>query len=438
MFKGLLRRWLPITAIAFIIFCVFVVMNASRESASPFRTTSVTTTDLLATVSATGTVEPEEVVDVGAQVAGQIIEFGTDSKGETVDYGSLVKAGTVLARIDDSLYSAEVDSASAQVKQAEANIAVAKANVMQMRAKVVQSERDWKRAQGLASSDALAQTTYDQYKASFDVAEANLSAAEAEVIHSEATLSLAQANLYKAQRNLSYCTITSPVEGVIVDRRVNIGQTVVSSLNAPSLFLIARDLSRIQVWVSVNEADISSIHKDQEVTFTVDAFPGEKFSAKVGKIRLNASMTQNIVTYTVEVNTENPDNRLLPYLTANVQFKIAERKAAFAVPNAALAWWPGESKIPPKYKNMVRPDETSQPSEGIVWIVEGFSSLSPIRVKTGLTDGTMTEVDRDGIAIGMQVVIGEFAQEKEADSKDANVSPFSPQLGKSRQAVRGH
>ena len=149
-----------------------------------------------------------------------------------------------------------------------------------------------------------------------------------------------EATLNKAQRNLDFCTIKSPVKGVIIDRRVNIGQTVVSSLNAPSLFLIAKDLTRMQIWVAVNEADVGRIVPGAPVTFTCDTFPGREFKGTVGKIRLNATMTQNVVMYTVEVNTENPDKLLLPYLTANVRFVARQESNALLVPNAALRWTP--------------------------------------------------------------------------------------------------
>src|SRR5208337_2698142 len=151
------------------------------------------------------------------------------------------------------------------------------------------------------------------------------------ILQAQKAVDQAQATLKKAQDNLSYCTIISPVKGVIIDRRVNIGQTVVSSLNTPSLFLIAKDLNRLQVWVSVNEADIGRIHPGQPATFTVDAYPGEVFPGEVGKVRLNATMTQNVVTYTVEINTDNSGGKLLPYLTANVNFLAGEATNALLV-----------------------------------------------------------------------------------------------------------
>src|SRR5260221_10969354 len=194
----------------------------------------------------------------------------------------------------------------------------AAANVEQTMAKLVQADADWKRTQVLVHSQLLPLSTYDSTKANYEVAKASVAVAEAAVSQARATTLQAEALLSKAQRNLDFCTIKSPVKGVIIDRRVNIGQTVVSSLNAPSLFLIARDLTKMQIWVAVNEADVGRITPGAPVTFACDAFPGREFSGSVGKVRLNATMTQNVVMYTVEVNTENPDNMLLPYLTANV------------------------------------------------------------------------------------------------------------------------
>ena len=179
----------------------------------------------------------------------------------------------------------------------------------------------------------ISQVDYDTGKANYEVAKANVSVANSGVAQ-------ARADLDKAQRNLDFCTINSPVSGVIIDRRVNIGQTVVASLNAPSLFLIARDLTKMQIWVAVNEADVGRIKPGTQVTFTVDAFPGREFRGMVGKVRLNATMTQNVVLYTVEINIENADKLLLPYLTANVRFVLSHETNALLVPNAALRWTP--------------------------------------------------------------------------------------------------
>ena len=402
-----------------------------NEEATKLRTALVKRADLLATIGATGTVEPEELVDVGAQVAGQINSFGKDANGKTIDYGSVVDEGTVLAEIDDSLYAADVEASKAQLEQARAGIVRANADLVQMKAKLNQAQRDWDRAQKLGPSEALAPSAYDQYKANYEVAQANVTVSQAAIEQAKATLLQTQATLDRAQRNLSYCTIKSPVKGVIIDRRVNIGQTVVSSLNAPSLFLIAKDLRRIQVWVSVNEADIGNIHPGQAVTFTADAFPNHTFQGQVGKVRLNATMTQNVVTYTVEVTTDNSDARLLPYLTANARFEVGRRQNVLAVLNAALRWWPKPDQIPPQYRDVTGPAGGEAHPTGIVW-VEQDHSLRPIVVTTGLTDGTLTEVEGGDLAEDMHVVVGEQTPPGTAAAVGGGVSPFAPQPLRSR------
>ncbi len=426
-----------------------------RRAATPtaaFQMVRVKRGNLVSTINATGTLEPEEVIDVGAQVAGQIISFGKDQNGKTIDYGSVVKEGTVLAQIDDSLYASDVAQAQASLVQTQANVQRAVADLGQMQAKLDQAERDWHREEELGPSDALAQSAYDAYKAAYETAKANLAVGEATVAQDKGAVAQAQAALDRAKRNLGYCTIISPVEGVIIDRRVNIGQTVVSSLNAPSLFLIAKDLRRMQVWVPVNEADIGSIHSGQSVTFTVDALPGQVFQGRVSKVRLNAAMTQNVVTYTVEVTADNSSGKLLPYLTANVQFEVARRNNVLIVSNSALRWSPPNEQIAPEFRDSERTDagksvrsegakgsgtSTDKPGagrSGILWVTaEG--GLEPIQVRTGLNDGNMTEVDGDGLKDGLAVVVGELRHASAAPETSAN--PFTPQLGRGGQAPKG-
>jgi HlyD family secretion protein len=409
-----------------------------------YRTEQVTRGDLSVSIRATGTVEPEEVVDVGAQVAGQILSFGKDANGKTVDYGSPVEAGTVLAKIDDSLYSADEAQAQAQVQAAAAAVQRAEADLEQMKAKLQQADRDWRRAQKLGPSEALAQSSYDAYQSAYETAAANVEVGQAAILQAKASLTQAEAVLRRAQRNLGYCTIKSPVRGVIVDRRVNIGQTVVSSLNAPSLFLIAKDLTRMQVWVAVNEADIGKIHPGLPVTFTVDAFPGQTFRGEVGKVRLNASMTQNVVTYTVEIVTDNSTGRLLPYLTANVEFQLDRRSNVLMVPNAALRWRPSTEQVDPEFREASaklvprkgKPESGSAPPsksrEGAaaettrvtLWVAEG-GYVKPIRVRSGLSDGTNTEVQGEGLTEGMNVVTGVQTQ---TENKDTATNPFTPKF----------
>jgi HlyD family secretion protein len=423
-----------------------LVLRQPEDVRSAFRTQPIQRGDLVSVISATGTVEPEKVVDVGAQVAGLIHAFGEDSHGKTIDYGSVVDEDTVLARIDDALYVADVQAAQAQLLQAQANQRSAEANVLQMEAKLTQAQQDWRRAQHLGPSEALAPSAYDQYKANFGIAKANVAVAQAAVEQAKAAQAQARAALARAQRSLDYCTIRSPIKGVIIDRRVNIGQTVVASLSAPSLFLIAADLRRVQVWVSVNEADIGSIYPDQPVTFTVDAFPHETFSGRVGKVRLNAMMSQNVVTYTVEVTTENPDGKLLPYLTANVRFETGRRTHVLMVPNTALHWTPQADQIAPDSPRPSarlgpvatpgiaasgKPTGDGQP-RGTIWVPEG-QWVRAITVATGLTDGMRTEIEGPQVAEELQVVVGEQHASASGKAASDSINPFTPQLGRARQ-----
>jgi len=414
-------------------------LNPRSQGTLAYRTAQVTRGNLLVAISATGTVEPEEVIDVGAQVAGQILSFGLDADGRTVDYGSKVTEGTGLAK-----YAEEAAQAAAQVQGAKANLQRAEADLQQLNARLHQAERDWQRAEKLGPSEALAEVSYDAYQAAYQTAVANVAIGKAAILQARAGLTQALAVLRRAQRNLGYCTITSPVSGVIIDRRVNIGQTVVASLNAPSLFLIAKDLTRMQVWVAVNEADIGKIQQGQPVTFTVDAFPGETFQGQVAKIRLNASMTQNVVTYTVEIATDNRSERLLPYLSANVQFELNCRSDVLLVPTAALRWRPSLAQGAPQFRETmaanVAPNVSSDgprpahsktgpargdtAKRGVLWIQDG-EQLRPLEVRLGLTDGSMTEVAGDHLAEGLKIVTG---QQRRAAASSDTTNPFAPKL----------
>lgn len=411
-FEGLSLKKKLLTAVVTIL-VVVLVWRLSSGTGGPqrYRTTEIQRGDLLVAVSATGIVEPEEVIDVGAQVAGQILSFGKDSAGNSIDYGSQVEEGTILAQIDDSLYTADVVSAEAQVKRANADLA-------QLQAKLLQAEQDWKRAQKLGASNAISQSSFDSFKAAYDVALATVNVGHAAVTQAEAQLS-------KARRNLGYCTIKSPVKGVIIDRRVNIGQTVVSSLNAPSLFLLAKDLRRIQVWAAVNEADIGRIQPGQAVQFTVDTYPGESFSGTVNKIRLNASMNQSVVTYTVEVNTDNSNSRLLPYLTANVQFEVENLKEVLLVPSMALRWKPRVDTL----QRDAKIDQKNDKRNTIWTLVNGRPIANEVKILG--TDSLLTAVQADSIQEGGLVIVGEV--ETQGAEKAPGTNPFAPQMPRSRR-----
>jgi HlyD family secretion protein len=385
-----------------------------------FRTAVVKRGDVAATISSSGTIEPSETVDVGAQVAGRITSFGTDINGQTIDYNSVVEKGAMLAKIDDSVYAADLSVA-------RAGELTAAANLEQMNAKLDQAEAEWKRAQELYHNKLMSQVDFDTDKANYEVAKANVSVARSGIAQ-------AQADLDKAQRNLDFCVISSPVRGVIIDRRVNIGQTVVSSLNAPSLFLIAQDLTKMQIWVSMNEADIARIKPGAPVTFTCDAFPGRQFEGTVGKVRLNATMTQNVVMYTVVVNTENPDNILLPYLTASVTFTVGKQSNVLLVPNAALRWSPSspnEITANVRSQNSIDPPAGKNPShakganggQGVIWLKDG-EFVRPVEVKVGTSDGSSTAVTADDLKEGEEVVTGETTGPEPGGTQN----PFVPRF----------
>lgn len=443
-----MRSWskkaiLPAVAVVFLIIAGLWYLRASAAQTTVFRTAAVQRGDLLITISATGTLQPEEVIDVGAQVAGQIVAFGLDTEGKPVDYGSCVKEGGVLAQIDDAVYKAEVAQAQAQVQAGQAGVSRAVADLTQLKAKLQQAERDWQRAQKLGPSEALAQATFDAYESAYETAKANVAVGEAAILQAQAELARAQGALWRAERNLGYCVITSPVDGIIIDRRVNIGQTVVASLNAPSLFLIAKDLRRMQLWVAVNEADIGRIHPGQQVTFTVDAFPGQDFRGQVRKVRLNASMTQNVVTYTVEIATDNSRGILLPYLTANVQFHVDQRQDVWLVPNAALRFTPTDQQIDPVARQVTADASASSapataPDErpATLWVAQG-SYVRPLSVTAGLSDGIFTEVRGEALRQDLVVVTGVQTVQASVSSDADTTNPFAPKLPSRRNRPPG-
>src|SRR5262245_32809707 len=386
------------------------------EPSARFRTAVVERTDVVSSITATGTLVPEDVVDVGAQVNGQIASFGSDADGGPVDFRSRVAQGMVLARIDEALFDADVAAAGAQ-----AQVSVAEANRNQAAAKVDEAEREWKRTQELSDSKVVAIADSDLARSNLEQARAALAQADASIVLSRAAVTSAEATLSRAQRNLAYCTIRSPVDGVILDRRVEIGQTVVASLNAPSLFLIAKDLRRMTVLVQVNEADITHVQPGEPVTFTVDARPQSVYRGVVRKVRLNATLTQNVVTYTVEIAADNPGLELLPYLTADVTFEVARHEGVLAVPGAALRWEPPGAREPEAGNG-----KTREPGASSVWIVkDGQPSALPVRAV--LADGTRTEIEGEGISEGLPVIVGEAVADAPA-AKDAN--PFAPSLAR--------
>ncbi len=398
----------------------FLFSKKNVESVS-FKTANVEKRDVVSTIDATGTVEPEDLVDVAARVSGEIIAFGKDKNGREVDYGSEIREGDVIALIDDQIQQSNYLSASAKLEAAKAAQSQANANLVVSETNLRQAERDWERAKRLGANEALSQASYDEYLAAWEKATAQIDVSKAQIMQAKAQVVQAEASLKEAKRNLDYCVIKAPVNGVVIDRKVNVGQTVVSNMSASSLFSIAKDLRKMQVWASVNEADIGGIRKGQSVTFTVDAFPREKFVGVVEKIRLNATMSQNVVTYVVEVVTDNSSLRLLPYLSANLSFEVDRKNGAFAVPNSALRFRPDES--------LIDGDFVREQKARYLWVKSG-DKIRPIKVTATINDGAYTAVESPELSENMEIVVG---VETAKVARSATSNPFMPKMPQRRK-----
>ncbi len=443
----------------------------AEMSARQLRIAKVTRGDFVSKVQATGTLEPQELVDVGAQVTGEIKEFGVDLAGKRVDYGSEVKAGQLLARIDDTIVELDIQRAEASVAQAKAQILSADASVVSANATIAQAtanhnkaKRDLERARKLGVGDALSQMDFDQYVNAEETAAANLRSAEAQLESAKAQQATAAAQLQSAEaqlkselRNRDYTHIKAPVDGTIVVRQVNVGQTVVSSMSASTLFLVARDLSRMQIWASVNEADIAKVEPGQEVRYTVDALPNENFTGVVNKIRPNATMSSNVVTYIVEIDIENPERKLLPYMSANANFIIKEVKDALLVPDAAFDFDPPADMVPAEFRERMErgpragEEPPAPPAAGelpagaapaLVWKKTAPNRVEPVRVLRSDSDGSRSVVtvvegdslkEGDELATGMTVVAAAASSAAEGGSNNL----FGPKRPERRQRGTG-
>ncbi len=442
--KGLIKI-IVVAAILAGLWFAYKHWKGSDEVQIVYQTTPLKKGNMIISIDATGVTEPVELVDVGAQVSGIITEFGKDLNGNTVDYSSPVKKGQMLAEIDKLPVQLDVQRAEAGKAQAEASIARAKAGIQQAKANHQQAKLDRERAEKLGPGDALSKSGYDQYIATEETARANVAAAEASLQEAEASLKQAEAALKREMRNLDYTTITCPVDGVVITRLVNIGQTVVSSMSASSLFYIAPDLSQMKIWAAVNEADIASIKPGQQVQFTVDAHPGRSFRGTVDKIRLNATMTSNVVTYIVDIDVPNPDKLLIPYLTANVKFIVEDIKDAYIVSNKILRFEPDFSGMPAdkaafeRLKQQMKPNAEGVMNMGIVWERKD-GKLIPHLISKGESDGMQTPITGDTLCDGMQLVAGasQLIGDEEADAVQAGGSnPFAPKMPKRRRPSTG-
>lgn len=334
-----------------------------------------------------------------------------------------------------------MDQANATLDSSNANLLAAQANLEQDQAKLEDALDDWNAAQKLGSGESLAKTTYDSYKATYETAKAQVDVGAAAIAQAKAAIEQAQAQRDSAKRNLDFCTITSPVNGTVIDRRVDVGQTVVSSMSTPSLFLIASDLSKMLIWVSVNEADIPRIKEGMPVLFDVEGVNHE-YQGTVNTVRWNATMTQNVVTYTVVVNADNPDGTLIPYRTANVKFLVNESKDVLLVPNAALRWHPRNTDTsvaaPAPAAASAGPAGSAAASGGsagsggtgrahktkqsVVYVLDNGVPTA-VSVQTGITDDVNTAILGGDLKEGDEIITGQIIA---AQGGGGMTNPFAP------------
>lgn len=380
--------------------------------------------DIHAVVEATGTINAVITVQVGSQVSGTISYL-------YVDFNSRVKKGQVVAQIDPPLFQGALLQAKADLANAEANVASAKANLEKAKAADIQTKADYERAVGLAKENVMSQQQLDLAKANHDSAVAAVSVAEALVRQAVAQEQQKRAALTVSQTNLDYTTIHAPIDGTVIARNVDVGQTVAASLQAPTLFTIAQDLTKMQVYAATDESDVGMIKKGQVVTFKVDAFPRDTFTGRVSQIRMNATTVQNVVTYNTVIDFDNPEMKLFPGMTAYITIPVASASNTLRVPNAALRYKPDltAEEIRALYQkyglddngniqfagdnsgsgvaakrdraraaasqpggNDAEQERTPRLDMAVLWKLHTDQTIEPVKIRTGITDHTVTEV----------------------------------------------
>jgi HlyD family secretion protein len=365
-----------------------------REKPPEYETTPLARGSIVAKVTASGTLSALVTVQVGSQVSGRI-------KALYADFNSEVKKEQLIAVIDPQLFTAALE-------QARANYNAAKGDLLKAQVQSLDAERQLKRTKSLAEQNLVAQADYDTAQANAEIAKAQIAASSGRV---EQTL----AALHQAEVNLTYTTIESPTDGVVISRNVDVGQTVAASMQAPILFVIAGDLHKMQVDTSVAEADVGKLSSGMKATFNVDAYPNERFEGRVRQIRNSPQTVQNVVTYDAVIDVDNPDLKLRPGMTANVTFVYAEQPDALRVPNAALRFRPAPASDQDARKNGTARAEsktltktlakTPDPSsrKRTVYVLRN-DKAQPVEITTGITDGSFTEVVSGDLRGGDRVI----------------------------------
>ena len=371
-----------------------------KKEALAYRTAAIARSTVIQDIRATGTIKPIKQVEVGTQVNGPIMRL-------YVDFNSIVTADQVVAQIDPAVYEATHAKDCAQLKSNEAN-------VEQISIRLAFAEKDLARKAELASRKMLSQSDLDTAASERDALAAQLKVTKATVEQSRASVKM-------SKTNLGYCTIRSPVDGVVIARNVDEGQTVVSSMSAQKLFQIATDLKRIQVEASVPEADIGLIRTNQPVSFTVDAYH-DTFTGQVAQIRLAATTVQNVVTYPVIVEADNPGEKLFPGMTANISVEVARRENALTIPSSALRFMP---------TNL-----TTEVHGPKIWVLNAAKVPEAVAVKTDISDGTHTALTTTNNLEGKEVVLGFQSSQGAAGGLPKNPFMPTPPGGNNREARR--
>jgi HlyD family secretion protein len=380
-------------------------------SAAPTQLTfdSVSRGDVVATVEATGTLQPVDTVEVGTQVSGTIASIGTD-------FNQQVKKGQVLATLDPALFQTQIDQAQATLIRLHSELDKAQVQLEDAQLKL-------KRAEQLAADELLPQQDVDTARSTARVAETSLTGAKAQLTQAEAALT-------QAKVNLSHTVIASPTDGIVLSRNVEVGQTVSAGLQAPTLFVIARDLTRLELQARVDESDVGGVSTGATVTFTVDAYPRRRFNGKVRLVRLQPTTVQNVVTYTTIIDVPNDDGQLMPGMTSTVSIETARANNVLRVPASALRFVPTESLMKEfggGVPETEAQDESRRRSQAI-WRLSG-GHLQKLPVRVGVSDGANVEIVSDGLAEGASIITGVARSEKtEASAPAASGSPLVPQM----------
>ena len=386
---------------------------ATNGKQTTYKFATVESGPLTAAVSAAGTLNPVSTVQVGSQISGQIKEI-------LVDFNSPVKAGQLVARIDPETYRYKLRQTEADLEATRSAVNVQRALAYQAQVNLAEAQRDFDRKSLLLSKNFISPADRDKARTTLDGAIAQVRLTEAQVKNSESVVGQREAQVAQAKVDLGRTEIRSPVDGIVVKRSVEPGQTVAASLQAPELFVIARNLSDMQVETSIDEADVGRVAIGQRANFTVDAFPQRRFEGEVRQVRKAATVVSNVVTYTVIVTASNDDLTLLPGMTANVRIVTAKKDKVLKVANAVLRFKPESEKDAAKVSpggtpagGAGGPGKRGKPPSQ-VWALDEGGKPKAIPIETGITDGTATEITAGDVREGMEVIVGATAPAKPA------------------------